>query len=60
MFYNNIIEYGPGLAWHFPTSFPLVLRVESLSGQYLSGAGTPGAKDNYHNNRVELTFYKSF
>ncbi len=60
VFYNNIIEYGPGLAWHFPTSFPLVLRVESLSGQYLSGAGTPGAKDNYHNNRVELTFYKSF
>lgn len=60
VFYDNIFEYGPGLAYHFPTSYPLVLRVESLSGHYLAGGGSPGAKETYHNNRVELTVYKSF
>jgi hypothetical protein len=60
VFYNNIAEAGPGLAYHLPTSFPLVLRAEYLNGQYLSGVGTSDMGRHYSNTRVELTLYKSF
>jgi len=59
-YYDNIFEFGPGLAYTLPNGIPLVFRFESLSGRYLKGTGGVAERDTYHNNRIELTYYKSF
>ncbi|ENX36286.1 hypothetical protein F889_00448 [Acinetobacter colistiniresistens] len=57
--YNNLFEYGAGLAWQPFNYVPVKLRVERLYGRYLKDALADGT-ENYNNTRTELVFYKDF
>ncbi|MEB3792677.1 MULTISPECIES: hypothetical protein [Acinetobacter] len=57
--YNNLFEYGAGVAWQPFNYIPVKLRVERLYGHYFKDALADGT-DRYNNTRTELVFYKSF
>ncbi|QHH96106.1 tetratricopeptide repeat protein [Acinetobacter dispersus] len=57
--YNNLFEYGAGVAWQPFNYIPVKLRVERLYGHYFKDALADGT-ENYNNTRIELVFYKSF
>ncbi|ENX58841.1 MULTISPECIES: tetratricopeptide repeat protein [Acinetobacter] len=57
--YNNLFEYGAGVAWQPFNYVPVKLRVERLYGHYFKDALADGT-ENYNNTRTELVFYKSF
>lgn len=57
--YNNLFEYGAGVAWQPFNYVPVKLRVERLYGHYFKDALADGS-DRYNNTRTELVFYKSF
>lgn len=57
--YNNLFEYGAGVAWQPFNYIPVKLRVERLYGHYFKDALADGT-ENYNNTRTELVFYKSF
>ncbi|WP_151707858.1 tetratricopeptide repeat protein [Acinetobacter junii] len=57
--YNNLFEYGAGVAWQPFNYVPVKLRVERLYGHYFKDALADGTK-NYNNTRTELVFYKDF
>lgn len=57
--YNNLFEYGAGVAWQPFNYVPVKLRVERLYGHYLKDALSDGT-DSYNNTRTELVFYKDF
>lgn len=57
--YNNLYEYGAGVAWHPFNYVPVKLRVERLYGHYFKDALADGTED-YNNTRTELVFYKDF
>ncbi|MGN5765277.1 tetratricopeptide repeat protein [Acinetobacter calcoaceticus] len=57
--YNNLFEYGAGVAWQPFNYVPVKLRVERLYGHYFKDALADGM-DRYNNTRTELVFYKSF
>ncbi|MGE8644258.1 tetratricopeptide repeat protein [Acinetobacter vivianii] len=57
--YNNLFEYGAGVAWQPFNYVPVKLRVERLYGRYFKDALADGT-DTYNNTRTELVFYKSF
>ncbi|MBJ9958031.1 tetratricopeptide repeat protein [Acinetobacter courvalinii] len=57
--YNNLFEYGAGVAWQPFNYVPVKLRVERLYGHYFKDALADGT-DRYNNTRTELVFYKSF
>lgn len=57
--YNNLFEYGAGVAWQPFNYIPVKLRVERLYGRYFKDALADGT-DTYNNTRTELVFYKSF
>lgn len=57
--YNNLFEYGAGVAWQPFNYVPVKLRVERLYGHYLKDALADG-RDSYNNTRTELVFYKDF
>lgn len=39
IYYNNIIEFGPGLSWRPDQKWPIDLRAEYLFGKYYRGIG---------------------
>ncbi|RPE28394.1 hypothetical protein EC846_2847 [Acinetobacter sp. BIGb0102] len=57
--YNNLFEYGAGVAWQPFNYVPVKLRIERLYGRYFKDALADGT-DTYNNTRTELVFYKSF
>ncbi|MCH7315397.1 hypothetical protein [Acinetobacter sp. ANC 3882] len=57
--YNNLFEYGAGVAWQPFNYIPVKLRVERLYGHYFKDALADGT-ENYNNTRTELVFYKNF
>ncbi|MCH7297201.1 tetratricopeptide repeat protein [Acinetobacter higginsii] len=57
--YNNLFEYGAGVAWQPFNYVPVKLRIERLYGHYFKDALADGT-ENYNNTRTELVFYKSF
>ncbi len=57
--YNNLFEYGAGVAWQPFNYVPVKLRGERLYGHYFKDALADGT-DRYNNTRTELVFYKSF
>ncbi|MFW2162228.1 tetratricopeptide repeat protein [Acinetobacter beijerinckii] len=57
--YNNLYEYGAGVAWQPFNYVPVKLRVERLYGHYFKDALADGTED-YNNTRTELVFYKDF
>ena len=57
--YNNLFEYGAGVAWQPFNYMPVKLRIERLYGHYFNGALFDGT-DSYNNTRTELVFYKDF
>lgn len=57
--YNNLFEYGAGVAWQPFNYVPVKLRVERLYGRYFKDALADGT-DTYNNTRTELVFYKNF
>lgn len=57
--YNNLFEYGAGIAWQPFNYVPVKVRVERLYGHYFKDALANG-QDRYNNTRTELVFYKSF
>lgn len=57
--YNNLFEYGAGVAWQPFNYMPVKLRVERLYGHYFKDALADGT-ENYNNTRTELVFYKDF
>lgn len=57
--YNNLFEYGAGVAWQPFNYVPVKVRVERLYGHYFKDALANG-QDRYNNTRTELVFYKSF
>lgn len=57
--YNNLFEYGAGVAWQPFNYVPVKVRVECLYGHYFKDALANG-QDRYNNTRTELVFYKSF
>ena len=57
--YNNLFEYGAGIAWQPFNYAPVKLRVERLYGHYFNGGLADGA-DSYNNTRTEMVFYKDF
>lgn len=57
--YNNLFEYGAGVAWQPFNYVPVKLRVERLYGHYFKDALADGT-ENYNNTRTELVFYKDF
>ncbi len=57
--YNNLFEYGVGVAWQPFNYVPVKLRVERLYGDYFKNALSDGT-ENYNNTRTELVFYKDF
>ena len=59
-YYNNLAEFGPGIAWQPSKNIPLTLRVEHLYGKYLVSPPNQSTQDDYSNTRVEATFYYNF
>ncbi|WP_436861258.1 tetratricopeptide repeat protein [Acinetobacter haemolyticus] len=57
--YNNLFEYGAGVAWQPFNYVPVKVRVERLYGHYFKDALANG-QERYNNTRTELVFYKSF
>ncbi|EFF83124.1 hypothetical protein GPS47_10895 [Acinetobacter haemolyticus] len=57
--YNNLFEYGAGIAWQPFNYVPVKVRVERLYGHYFKDALANG-QERYNNTRTELVFYKSF
>ncbi|RSN75143.1 tetratricopeptide repeat protein [Acinetobacter haemolyticus] len=57
--YNNLFEYGAGVAWQPFNYLPVKVRVERLYGHYFKDALANG-QERYNNTRTELVFYKSF
>jgi hypothetical protein len=57
--YNNLFEYGVGVAWQPFNYVPVKLRVERLYGDYFKSALSDGT-ESYNNTRTELVFYKDF
>ncbi|MGR0304939.1 tetratricopeptide repeat protein [Acinetobacter beijerinckii] len=57
--YNNLYEYGAGVAWQPFNYVPVKLRVERLYGHYFKDALADGTED-YNNTRTELVFYRDF
>lgn len=62
LFYNNILETGPGIALTLSDRYNIILRCEMLHGQYLpAGSPTPNPYSlNYHNTLTELDTYFEF
>ena len=59
LFYNNILEVGPGIAFDLAAWLPLSLHLETVKVFYLRGKAADG-RASYHNRRLELTYYRSF
>lgn len=59
-YYNNLFEFGPGIAWQLPTTIPIVLRAEYLWGAYLINANQSPNGKTYHGPRVEMDLYWAF
>jgi len=60
-FFNNFVEFGPGLAYRFPTDIPLTLRVENRTGYYFPTDRANNPYDPlYNNTRVELGLFYRF
>lgn len=61
-FYNNIFEWGPGLAFTPSTRYNFTLRLEDLKGYYLPvNSPTPNPyPTQYHNNVIQLVAYVRF
>lgn len=59
-YYNNLFEYGPGIAWQTHTTIPIVLRAEYLWGRYTRNASGSPKGSSYHGPRYELDFYWAF
>lgn len=60
LYYNNLAEFGPGVAWQSHTTIPLVLRVEYVWGRYTVNARQSPTGPSYHGARAELDFYWGF
>lgn len=58
-FFNNVFETGPGFSFTFHKNFPITIRFESVKAFYL-GENAPNGDSGFKNNRVEITYYKSF
>lgn len=61
-FFNNLIEYGPGIVFTPSDRYNVSLRYESLNGHYLP-AGSPSPNPyslNYHNGITQLDVYFRF
>lgn len=61
-FYNNLMEYGPGIAFTPSDRYNVTLRYENLRGHYLPSNTNPlnPYKPNYHNNIFELDAFFRF
>lgn len=63
LFYNNIFEFGPSLAFTPCDRYNITIRYENLRGLYLHAGGGPGPNPyskNYHNNMLFLDTYVGF
>lgn len=58
-FFNNVFETGPGVSFTFHKHLPIAIRFESVKAFYL-GDKAPNGDSGFKNNRVEVTYYKSF
>ncbi len=58
-FYNNVFETGPGISFTFHKHVPIAIRFESVKAYYL-GDKAPNGDSGFKNNRIEITYYKSF
>lgn len=58
LFYNNLIEAGPGLSWRPSLAWPVELRLERLFGRYLDEAGPDGR--HFNNTRLQLLINFNF
>jgi tetratricopeptide (TPR) repeat protein len=47
VFYNNIVEIGPGLSWRPNERWPLSLRAEYLFGSYIRGVDQSTERNTY-------------
>lgn len=58
-FYNNIFEWGPGIAFTPSTRYNIVLRIEDLKGYYIPvNSPTPNPYGSqYHNNVIQLVTF---
>jgi hypothetical protein len=52
LFYNNLVETGPGLSWRPSLAWPVELRLERLFGHYLDEAGPGGYR--FSNTRLQV------
>lgn len=61
-FYNNLVEYGPGIAFTPSDRYNLTIRYECLNGHYLPAGGRykNPYSINYHNNVSQLNIYIRF
>lgn len=59
LFYNNLFEYGPGLAFTPDNHYNLTLRTEYIRGMYLINTDNPNSRD-YVNRVVTLETYMRF
>lgn len=59
LFYNNIFEVGPGLAFTPCDRYNVTIRYENLKGYYLpaGGQGRNPYSKNYHNSMIFLDTY---
>jgi len=56
-YYNNIIEWGPGIAFTPSNRYNIVFHLEALQGHYIPAGTSPSPNpynSNYHNNLVLL------
>ncbi len=61
-FYNNLVEYGPGIAFTPSDRYNITIRYECLNGHYLPSGGrfrNPYSM-NYHNSMTQLNIYFRF
>ncbi len=59
-FYNNVLEFGPGISFVPYNRFPFAIRVERIRAQYLhvnSPTPIPYGNHHYFETRVEAEFY---
>ena len=58
VFYNNIAEVGPGIAFVPSNRFNLQLRFEHINGVYLPAGAMVNPYSKYYTNQlVQLLFY---
>ena len=52
LFFNNLVEAGPGLSWRPALDWPVELRLERLFGRYWDDPGPEGRR--FTNTRLQL------